>query len=73
VSIPFSPTSEEEIPLVLPAPNSFHIGHLIEIVEAMKVNPVSVQNGKTEEPDLGESFLASVKHGIKPDIKMESC
>jgi hypothetical protein len=42
------------------------IGQLLEI---MKANPIAMQSINLEQPILHESFLASIKHGVRPGMK----
>lgn len=44
------------------------IGQLIEIIKA---NSVAVHNNNLEQPILPESFLASIKQGVKPGMKSD--
>ena len=45
------------------------IDQLLEIVKAIKANPITRQDLDPEQPILHESFLASIKLGAKPGIK----
>lgn len=47
------------------------IGQLLEFVETVKANPTSRQEPTLDQVVLHESFLASIKLGVKPGIKLE--
>ena len=47
------------------------IDQLLEIVKAIKANPITKQDHDPEQPILHESFLASIKRGAKPGSNMD--
>jgi hypothetical protein len=47
-----------------------HIDQLIEIVRVGESNPLSKKTIEPELPKLNDRFLASIKQGAKPGIKL---
>lgn len=41
-----------------------------QLLEIVKANPIAVQSTNMEQPILRESFLASIKQGVRPGIKL---
>lgn len=48
----------------------FVIDQIGQLLEFVKANPIMRQEITTEQPILHESFLASIKQGAKPGIKL---
>jgi len=47
------------------------IGQLLKFAEAVKTYPISQEEPVPEQANLNESFLTSIKQGIKPGFKLE--
>lgn len=47
------------------------IGQLLEMVKTIKGEPIPELECSQEEQGLNEMFLASVRHGAKPGLKLE--
>lgn len=47
------------------------IGQLLEIIKTINIDHTTVQHHNPEQLILNENFLASLKKGIKPGIKLE--
>jgi len=45
------------------------IGQVLEILKSIKANPITRQGFDSEPTNLNESFIASIKQGIKTGMK----